>query len=435
MSNSSTLSKFEEDFCGGPFWNFSLLWKSENPDFTSCFQKTIFSWVPFAIIFGFSLLELPGYFSSHNKNRNIGLNWYNISKLSLTLCLIVVNFAQIICAGIIEDDEDASTRTIYPADYLFGVVFLGAHVLSLNLLILSLKFGVRASYTEFTFYFVSVICEAAILRSLILKDSSSNSVGKADLILIGCQFGFGILMLFLNFVADRKPNIYYERINYLENECPEISASIPSKLTFSWVTSIIWKGFRNTLDTSMLWALHPGVSSRGVVPIFDSFYTPIIEEAKQKDKLNREAENKESEDIEKTKVSVFPALVKTFGYEFLLGSFFQVISSILIVVGPPNILGSIIEYVENENGDDYAWKVYYFAGLLFATNMVISICNGQYFNKMWVISMKLRTALNSAIYQKALKLSSTARKESTIGEIVNLMSVDVQRFMVSLQII
>ena len=50
---------------------------------------------------------------------------------------------------------------------------------------------------------------------------------------------------------------------------------------------------------------------------------------------------------------------------------------------------------------------------------------------MYVIAMKVRTALNAAIYRKAVKLSSTARKESTVGEIVNLMSVDVQRFMVS----
>ena len=136
------------------------------------------------------------------------------------------------------------------------------------------------------FYFVSVICEAVILRSLSLKDSSSASVFRAELILIGCQFGFGILMLFLNFFADRKPNKYDERLTNLQNEWPEISASIPSKLTFAWVTSIIWKGFSNTLDPSMLWALYPSVSSRGVVPIFDSFYTPAVEEAKKKDKVN-----------------------------------------------------------------------------------------------------------------------------------------------------
>ena len=35
----------------------------------------------------------------------------------------------------------------------------------------------------------------------------------------------------------------------------------------------------------------------------------------------------------------------------------------------------------------------------------------------------------STIYKKSLLMSGAAKKESTVGEIVNLMSVDVQRFM------
>lgn len=42
--------------------------------------------------------------------------------------------------------------------------------------------------------------------------------------------------------------------------------------------------------------------------------------------------------------------------------------------------------------------------------------------------MRIRTALISTIYRKALKMSNIAKKESTVGEIVNLMSVDAQKF-------
>lgn len=48
---------------------------------------------------------------------------------------------------------------------------------------------------------------------------------------------------------------------------------------------------------------------------------------------------------------------------------------------------------------------------------------------MFIVGLRIRTALISAIYRKSLKMSSSARKESTVGEIVNLMSVDAQRFM------
>nr|XP_027217424.1 multidrug resistance-associated protein 1-like [Penaeus vannamei] len=48
---------------------------------------------------------------------------------------------------------------------------------------------------------------------------------------------------------------------------------------------------------------------------------------------------------------------------------------------------------------------------------------------MFLAGLRIRTGVISAVYRKALRISSSARKESTVGEIVNLMSVDAQRFM------
>ena len=46
---------------------------------------------------------------------------------------------------------------------------------------------------------------------------------------------------------------------------------------------------------------------------------------------------------------------------------------------------------------------------------------------MSVIGVKVRTTLISALYKKSLKMSAAAKKESSMGEVVNLMSVDVPR--------
>lgn len=51
----------------------------------------------------------------------------------------------------------------------------------------------------------------------------------------------------------------------------------------------------------------------------------------------------------------------------------------------------------------------------------------QYLHRMYLTGMKVRTALISAIYRKSLLLSNAAKRESSTGEIVNLMSVDVQK--------
>lgn len=49
-------------------------------------------------------------------------------------------------------------------------------------------------------------------------------------------------------------------------------------------------------------------------------------------------------------------------------------------------------------------------------------------NRNVIVSMRIRSSLISLIYKKALVISNNARKESTVGEIVNLMAVDAQRF-------
>jgi hypothetical protein len=42
-------------------------------------------------------------------------------------------------------------------------------------------------------------------------------------------------------------------------------------------------------------------------------------------------------------------------------------------------------------------------------------------------SVWIKTALTSAIYRKSLTVSSSGKKDTTTGEVVNLMSVDTQK--------
>lgn len=52
----------------------------------------------------------------------------------------------------------------------------------------------------------------------------------------------------------------------------------------------------------------------------------------------------------------------------------------------------------------------------------------QYIQPARIKCPKSQTVLTAAIYRKTLRLSSSARREKTVGEIVNLMAIDVDRF-------
>lgn len=132
----------------------------------------------------------------------------------------------------------------------------------------------------------------------------------------------------------------------------------------------------------------------------------------------------------KTKqASILPALIKAFGPTFLFGSLLKLSQDFMTFVSP-QILRLIIQFVESSQTiPEPLWKGLTYAFLLFIVAGVQTLVLGQYFQRMFIVGLRIRTALISAIYRKALVMSNAARRESTVGEIVNLMAVDAQRFM------
>ena len=133
------------------------------------------------------------------------------------------------------------------------------------------------------------------------------------------------------------------------------------------------------------------------------------------------------------------------------------VSDILQMISP-QMMDFMIGYIDhnqyvNNNPDlnlekEPEWRAYFYPVLILFITLLQTIISSQYFEKMFTIGMNLRTSLISTLYRqvcfrkiqniifnfllihcrKSLKMSGAARKESTVGEIVNLMSVDVQRF-------
>lgn len=142
----------------------------------------------------------------------------------------------------------------------------------------------------------------------------------------------------------------------------------------------------------------------------------------------------------KHQASVIPPLLKAFGPTFLFSSLLKLAYDLLAFVSPV-LLKLLIDFVSHEkavNGssntayidainDGYAkeplWHGIFFAVLLFATAGVQSLILAQQLQLLIVVALRIRTALIGSIYKKALCLSNSARKESPVGEIVNLMAV------------
>lgn len=66
--------------------------------------------------------------------------------------------------------------------------------------------------------------------------------------------------------------------------------------------------------------------------------------------------------------------------------------------------------------------------LLFFATIVMGLLNGQFYQKSFLMGFRVKSALIGAIYRKSLTISMAAHPDITSGQIVNLMSVDAQRF-------
>ncbi|KAI8898763.1 P-loop containing nucleoside triphosphate hydrolase protein [Globomyces pollinis-pini] len=207
-----------------------------------------------------------------------------------------------------------------------------------------------------------------------------------------------------------KPKSYYLSLDDDENVSPEESSNIFSRLIFSWMTPLMKLGYTKVLDMDDLWTLRKVDSSAYNSANFQK---------------NLSAE------LRKKRPSLVRALFYTFALDFFSSAFFKVCQDILQFT-QPQLLHLIMSFAATyadgyEGGPDPYYKGLAIAFAMLATAVTQTLFLHQYFNGTFMMGMRVRSSLVTAIYMKSLRLSNSARQGSTIGEITNLMSVDATR--------
>ncbi|XP_044104616.1 ATP-binding cassette sub-family C member 3 isoform X3 [Neovison vison] len=120
------------------------------------------------------------------------------------------------------------------------------------------------------------------------------------------------------------------------------------------------------------------------------------------------------------------ALLVTFRSSLLISICLKVAQDLLSFVNP-QLLSILISFISNRTAP--TWWGFLVAGLMFACSMMQTLILQQFYHFVFAKALKLRLAIIGVIYRKALVISNSAKRESPVGEIVNLMSTDAQRFM------
>ncbi|KAF5296656.1 hypothetical protein FQR65_LT10196 [Abscondita terminalis] len=408
-----------DEYCGSAFWKSSLSWNTDNPDFTKCFEETVLVWIPCVFLWVFSSFEV--YYLKRSPNKDILWNFLNISKL--TLLLVLITLSSIDLLTLIKNQG-----VIYNVQIYTPIIKISTWTLCGIFVVCNRKYGIRTSGVQFLFWFLSVICGAPQFRTQILDlqnslDNYHNYIGYFIV------FPLQVVLLLLNCFADKSATRSgYETIT---KPCPEEDSSFLCRIFFQWFDTLTIKGFRHPLKTSDLWSLRPEDASKEVFPQFDKHWQKSLKKAKVNFfDYGRAAFKSGSTQIEfvnsstKKAVSILPSLCKAFGATFLFGALLRLIQD-LLAFASPLVLNLLLTYIQ-ERGP--RWHGFFYVGCLFGASCLQTLILSQYFYRMHVVGIRIRTALISAIYRKSLRISGSAKKESSMGEIINLMQIDAQIF-------
>ncbi|XP_071287075.1 ATP-binding cassette sub-family C member 4 isoform X4 [Agelaius tricolor] len=198
-----------------------------------------------------------------------------------------------------------------------------------------------------------------------------------------------------------------------EKPNPLQDANLCSRLFFWWLNPLFIIGHKRRLEEDDMYKVMPEDSSEKLGEELQWYWDKEVQKAKKRGKTPH----------------LTKAIILCYWKSYLVFGIFTMIEETLKII-QPIFLGKIINYFENyDASDEVALNfAYCYAGALSVCTLILAIMHHLYFYHVQRAGMKLRVAMCHMIYRKALRLSNVAMAKTTTGQIVNLLSNDVNKF-------
>uniref|UniRef100_A0A8B9KQQ6 ATP-binding cassette, sub-family C (CFTR/MRP), member 3 n=1 Tax=Astyanax mexicanus TaxID=7994 RepID=A0A8B9KQQ6_ASTMX len=402
----------------------NLTLSTEIPDLPECFQLSVLAWIPCFYLWLVSPLYL--FYLKRNNRGYIMMSILNRVKTVFGFILWIVCWTDLFASFHEIKEKDV------PPIYFITPLIVGMTMLLATFIIQFERLrGVQSSGVLFIFWTLSVLCAIVPFRSKILHANKGENVDKLRFTTFYMYFGL-ILVELIMCCFNEKPPLFSSVVTD-PNPCPETTAGFLSRMTFWWFTSMAIKGYKSPLETKDLWSLNKQDSSELVVPKLlrewegekskaqsieqdvngQAVYSKAGAETNHVEVNPEEVEVLLSSKKDTPQPSFLRSLLKAFGPYFLIGSAFKLllVAAYITQTGVPS------------------WWGFALAFMMFGCALLQTLILHQHFQYCFVTGMRLRTAIIGAIYRKSLVITNEAKRSSTVGEVVNLMSVDAQRFM------
>ncbi|XP_052455081.1 ATP-binding cassette sub-family C member 4 [Carassius gibelio] len=200
---------------------------------------------------------------------------------------------------------------------------------------------------------------------------------------------------------------------------PSATANLFSQIFFCWLNPLFRIGSKRRLEEDDMYEVLPEDGSMRLGEELQSYWDQEVEKA-----------TKELRTPKLTK-----AIIRCYWRSYAVLGVFTLIEEVIKVIQPV-FLGKLIQYFErdaecyerDEPDNAALYEAYGYAAGVSLSTLGLALLHHLYFYHVQRAGMKIRIAMCHMIYRKALCLSATAMGQTTTGQIVNLLSNDVNKF-------
>ncbi|KAK2888852.1 hypothetical protein Q8A67_014227 [Cirrhinus molitorella] len=194
---------------------------------------------------------------------------------------------------------------------------------------------------------------------------------------------------------------------------PSATANLFSQIFFCWLNPLFRIGSKRRLEEDDMYKVLPEDGSKRLGEELQSYWKQEVEKA-----------TKELRTPKLTK-----AIIRCYWRSYAVLGVFTLIEEVIKVIQPV-FLGKLIQYFEgyDPNNMKALYEAYGYAAAVSLSTLGLALLHHLYFYHVQRSGMKIRIAMCHMIYRKALCLSASAMGQTTTGQIVNLLSNDVNKF-------
>ncbi|KAI3889461.1 hypothetical protein MKX03_014589 [Papaver bracteatum] len=191
-------------------------------------------------------------------------------------------------------------------------------------------------------------------------------------------------------------------------ESPYSNATLLQLITFSWITPLFKAGYTKALEQDDI----PDIDIKDSAEFLSHLFSDSLRQVKDRDHSTNNP-------------SIYKAIFLLIRKKAAANAAFAVVNAGASYVGP-YLINNFVAFLSQKK--NYSVKTGYIIVLAFlSAKMVEVIAQRRWIFGARQLGMRLRAALISHIYKKGLHLSSQSRQKHSSGEIINLMSVDINR--------